>query len=1119
MRRKSAHTLLTPSKITAWLECPHYLSLTSRVDAGVLEKPTPTRGSFARLLADKGLLHERQCLAAYEAAGKTVYVVPDRRKGETFVSWIGRVGNPLASGYDVVYQMPFTHEGVQGIADFVERVAGPDGTYSYEPVDAKLTRTDAKPGHVLQLCFYADAIEALTGAAPEHLHILLGSSQRQTLRTKDFRPYWRRLRTQLEGSLDESLNADTVSRPCNHCPFCEFNTRCEAEWRAADSLTYVAGINQRDIDALVFAGTPTLSALAAGENPTGGLRPERWSRLVRQAQLQVQAKLQGKPPFEIIEPSDELVWGRGFVEMPAPDDGDVFLDFEGHPFWRPDVGLFFLFGLIEQTDPGTWDYRTWWAHSESEEAEAAAGLIDYLDRRRMIFPNMHVYHYNHTERSALARLAEHHGVEELALDELIRTGAFVDLYLVARNSVQVGTESYGLKHLERLTDFQRGHEIDQGAGAVVHYEQFMQNGNQSELDAIAAYNEDDVRATMSLRDWLVAQRFPDLEWRDAHTEPPPGLPTLDERVPLLHAYPAGSAEHFLGDLLGYWWREYFAYHAPIKVKLQTEPSELLEDPECVSMMRRVGEVERIGARGRPITPAMRFSFPQQALDRVPGAGGKVALPLPDDKWSTAEVHQIDRDAGLIDLVWSAKLRELDASPRSVVLYDWVDGTTKALALQSFTDDVLSGTAPHPVTTALLRRDLPKFHGSRPIHGNFVADLDDMCDWVRHLDHSYVAIQGPPGAGKTYTAAHLIHALVVAGNRVGITATSHHAIGNLLESVVSVFMQRGDVDRLRAVRKPGVGSAAIDHVRYVTDNAVCASGDFNLIAGTTWLFSSARMRTAPVDVLFIDEAGQMSLADALAASTAAHNLVLLGDPQQLPQVAQAFHPNESGVSVLDHVIADRATLDADRGVFLPETWRMHPAITGFISEQFYEGRLESHQSCGFQGTVEGTGLRWIRAVHNGCKTSSPDEAELIAQQIATLMGTTWTNQKGEASALGADDFMVVAPYNDQVRTIQERLAADDRLRDVAVGTVDKFQGREAAVVLFSMTTSSGADMTRSADFLFSRNRLNVAISRARCLAYLVCTEELLSTRARNVEDMRLIASLNAFVEYAIHQREH
>ncbi|WP_233209589.1 TM0106 family RecB-like putative nuclease [Mycobacterium sp. ENV421] len=1108
---------MTPSKVSAWLECAHYLTLTSRVDEGLLDRPNPTFGSFAQLLADKGLVHEQQCLAEYRRQGKSVLEVPPRRERETFTAWVERVGNPLAMDFDVRYQMPFVHDGIRGIADFVERVTTPDGRTTFEPVDAKLTRSEAKPGHVLQLCFYAEAIASLTGAVPEQVHIWLGSGHRESLLVNDFRPYWRRLRGQLFEALAASPSADTSPRRCNHCPFCEFSAVCEQQWRAADSLIYVAGILQSEVDTLAASGIATLTDLADRPSMPDGLRAERFSRLMRQAELQVEARLQEILPYEVVTPSEDPVWGHGFDEMPAPDDGDIFLDFEGHPFWRADTGLFFLFGLIERDEDGSWDYRSWWAHDLPQEAEAAQQLIDYLARRRMRCPNMHVYHYNHTERTALRTLAETHGVGEEVLSDLVETGAFVDLYLVARNSLQVGTESYGLKQLERLTDFRRNHDIDKGAGAVVQYEQYMRDGDSSILAPIAAYNEDDVRATMALRDWLINQRFFGLEWRAAQTEPPLGIPALDERLLKLHAYPAGSVEHFLGDVLGYWWREYMAYHAPINARLQQEIVEVIEDPDTIAGLQPIGLVERLGTKGTPITPAMRFLFPPQNLDRIPRDGGTVAMVGPEGKIWMLSVSRLDREEHVVEFTWGEKLQQAGIVPQSVVLCEWVDAKPKAFALQAFTDDFLDRQPPNHVTMALLRRDLPQFVGGGPAGGSFSADLADMREWIPQLDRSYVAIQGPPGAGKTYTAALLIHALIVAGARVGVTATSHHAIGNLLEAVLAIFHEYGDLGTLRAVRKPSENAAPLPYVTYSRSNTGCAGGDYNLVAGTTWLFSSPEMRAAPVDVLFVDEAGQMALADALAASTAARNVVLLGDPQQLPQVAQALHPNGSGVSVLEHAIGARATLSADRGVFLPETRRMHPDVTAFISQQFYDGRLRSHASCEGQSTVYGTGLRWVRADHVGCKTLSWQEADLIADRIGDLMGTQWTNHRGETLMLGPDDFMVVAPYNDQVRLIRERLGKDERLRAVPVGTVDKFQGREAAVVFYSMTTSSSADMTRGADFLFSLNRLNVALSRARCLAHVVCTEELLRTRARSVEDMRLISCLNAFVEYSVGRR--
>lgn len=274
-----------------------------------------------------------------------------------------------------------------------------------------------------------------------------------------------------------------------------------------------------------------------------------------------------------------------------------------------------------------------------------------------------------------------------------------------------------------------------------------------------------------------------------------------------------------------------------------------------------------------------------------------------------------------------------------------------------------------------------------------------------------------------------------------------------------------------------------------------------------------MVDAPVDVLLIDEAGQFALADALASSRAAHSLILLGDPLQLSQVTQAVHPGGAGRSALGHVIGGEAILPETRGVFIEHTRRMHPDICRFISDELYEGRLKWHKNCERQTTEAGTGLRWLKAEHKGNSTSSAEEALIVGQQIAKLVGTPWTNFEGQVNPLTVDDFMVVTPYNDQVRTIRRVLDADARTRGVPVGTVDKFQGGTAAVVLFSTATSTGADVVRGVDFLFSRERLNVAISRARCLAYLVCTEDLLNTRARSVEEMRLIATLNALVEWA------
>jgi predicted RecB family nuclease len=1117
-------SLLTPSKITAWLDCEHYLSLQRAVESGTLAAGRPPFGSFAQLLVDKGKTHEADCLAEYRARSCSIYEVPDRGATESFAEWIDRIGDPLDLDVDVIYQMPFVHDGVRGIADFLIRVGDPEPGYCrYEPVDAKLARSEGKPGHVLQLCFYAEALEALTGAPPKSIHLWLGSGQLDSLVSDKFRPYWNRMRGQLEVLVDPTLEFEGTSpEPCPHCVFCEFQEVCTAEWRDADSLVYVAGIRRPDRDSLEASDIETLAGLASLSRPVPNLGPERLDRLVGQASLQLGARNDPDrpPPFRVIDPTDDPARGRGFELLPAPDDADVFLDFEGDPFWQADTGLFFLFGLIARDDTSAWQFKLFWAHSREQEGRATDELIDYLAERRMQYPDMHVYHYNHTERSSLERLSVEHGVGEVVLNELIETGLFVDLYPIVRNSIQAGTETYGLKDLERVTGYRRGHEIDHGSAAVVEYERYMGDGVSSHLDRIASYNEDDVRSTQALRDWLVDKRPPGLPWRAAYLEPEEEYPELDAQVAALHAIGPGTPQHLLGDVLGYWKREWKAYLAPKLAKTGLDIEAQSDDPEVLAGLTCLGLADRLGKSGKAVLPVMRFRWPEQEL--VPrndvNRWSKVIYGTTDMPAGYAGVSRIDPVNREIDLVWNQRAQELGVVPASIVLDDWVSPRPKPESLAELATKILDSQSmggPNPTSVALMSRDLPAFKaGFRPGSEGFRDDVESIIRWAPGLDNSYMAIQGPPGTGKTFRGAHIVHSLICANQRVGITAMSHLAIDNLLEAVVEVFHEKRDIGRLACIRRgPEPESGGLVGVEYASGNAKCARPEFNLVAGTTWLFAGSDMKDAPVDVLIVDEAGQLALADALASSRSANNLVLLGDPLQLPQVAQASHPVGGGLSVLEHVLGEDATMPSERGVFLHETRRMHPDICRFISDRIYEGKLSSHPSCAQQSTEFGTGLRWLEADHADCATESQEEAELVHSQITRMLGTMWTDQHGNSTELGVEDFMVVAPYNDQVRLIRSRLDADARTPGVSVGTVDKFQGREAPVVLFTMTTSSAAHMPRGPEFLFSQNRLNVAISRARCIAYLVCTEALLNSRARTIDELRLIANLCSFVEYS------
>jgi superfamily I DNA and/or RNA helicase len=264
---------------------------------------------------------------------------------------------------------------------------------------------------------------------------------------------------------------------------------------------------------------------------------------------------------------------------------------------------------------------------------------------------------------------------------------------------------------------------------------------------------------------------------------------------------------------------------------------------------------------------------------------------------------------------------------------------------------------------------------------------------------------------------------------------------------------------------------------------------------------------------VDEAGQVALADALAVAQAAGSVVLLGDAQQLAHVSQGTHPRSSGQSVLQHLLGDADTIAPADGVFLDRTWRMHPDVSRFVSEAMYDGRLESADGCTnhlvTSSGLSGTGIRYLPVDHEENRQQAPQEAGVIAREIDLLLdGGTVVDSGGCERALTLDDILVVAPYNAQVRLLTGRLPDGAR-----IGTVDKFQGQEAPIVFFSMTSSSGEHVPRGMDFLFSRNRLNVAVSRAQCLAVVVSSPRLLSARCNSVDQMRLVNALCRFAELA------
>lgn len=1124
----------SPTDLATFTRCGHATQLRKRSrDGSLIPLAPPGKSIRAEMLARRGAEHEEEYLRRLQASGKTVVAIsPDQpdRSAATL--------RAMHEGADVITQAALAGDSWSGYADFLERVETPSnlGAWSYEVVDAKLSLS-VHPYFILQLGVYSDLVTTLQGSAPKRMHLILGDQSRHSFTCDDYAAYLRQIRRRFREGFD--AEQATLPYPVEFCALCEWNTHCYRHLLQLDHLSLVAGIRRDHVKELERSGIGTLTAL--GETlPTLDEREIAapiLERLHHQARLQLEHRRTGEHRYELLAVEER----RGFQLLPKRSAGDVFFDVEADPF----EDLTYLMGFSYEKD-GTAAYDALWSYDVQEERAQFERAVDFIVTQRRDFPDAHVYHYGPADVSTLKKLMGRHATRENEIDDLLRSDAFVDLLAVVRQSIRISQPSYSLKKVETFYFDRQSEGVIDAGGAIVAYEEWLESQDDTKRQEIIDYNREDCQSIVALRSWLLKLRK-DLEdegatlvWREPNAPEPTSEEREQERLEtdelsrvLLRNLPTSRIERSdeeqarwtLAHLLHYHRREEKPRWWAFFERQNMSPEELIDDRESIGVLTPTGQTRSILK-----SIAIEFHFePQQHKFDV----GDTALNphrLDDKGWPVrvGTVASIDDDNGLIELKRSAAFTD-EPAPRAIVPGDRVNNTKLEAAVRRFAASILAAgfeRTPYRAGRDILLRTFPRIRGhmtGAPLHEAHV-DEGKLKEQAAALQESYLFIQGPPGSGKTYHGARIIVDLLRRGRRVGVTASSHKAIENMLHEVERVaFQQNFHFSGLKCsnekaqmfVSRLGVPRINDTQEKFgrgekpdPTDRGI------SLVAGTPWLFSDPDHERA-FDDLVIDEAGQMSLANAIASSLAALNVILLGDPLQLAQVSQGSHPEGCGGSVLDHLLGDAATIPANRGVFLEQTRRMHADVCRFISDVVYESRLESHSSCNARRvdsySLTGTGLRYHPIDHEGNTQRSREEANWVAQSIAaTLSDGTFTDGNG-TRALQPQDFMVVTPYNAQVTEV--RAALQRRGLDVPVGTVDKFQGQEAPIVFFSMATSSGDDIPRTLDFLFSRNRLNVAVSRAQCLAILVASSRLLNVDCRTVEQMKLVNALCRFVEVA------
>jgi uncharacterized protein len=1129
MQKHNGEYVLSASDLVGHIGCRRLSELNRTVADGALKPPTPYPDPALDALIERGRRHEAAYVAHCQASGLSVVDLNTLDQIGATDEAVAATRDAMQAGVHIIVQAALRHGAWGGRPDILRRVERKSrlGAWSYEALDTKLAR-EAQGSAVLQLCLYSELLASAQGVAPEFAYVVMPGDpfNEQRFRVDDFAAYYRRVKRELEQSLADAP-AQTYPEPVPRCDICRWFATCNDQRRADDHLSFVAGLGASQIAELRDQGIDTLTDFAKTPIPLtwtpnrGAV--ETYERLCEQARIQSNSRDKGKTLYELLKSAP----GQGLARLPEPSDGDIFLDLEGDAFVSP-AGLEYLFGYLVKDQTGAYAYTGIWARTPAEEKAAFERFIDFATERQKLFPGLHIYHFAPYEPGAFKRLMGRYATREDTLDGLLRSERFVDLYGVVRNGVRCGVESYSIKKLEALYGYVRDAALPDANKALTRVQAALEFGytidpKSADCRVVERYNEDDCRSTLALRDWLERLRQERLDagcTLDRPTpkppEPPPARSDRDQAAADLALRLSGdvpvdptertSKEHgrwLLAQNLNWHRREQKVLWWEFFRLADLSAEELVDERAALSGLVFEAVTEQRAA------PVHRYRFPPQETDLRGGedlrsvGGGKLGA-----------VKAISLEEGWVDI--KKHQRTADQHPAAVFGFKKVDTELLADALMRIgkhvADNGSNADGAYAAASALLAREKP-LGGAIALSGEETA-LAAALRLTQEMQSGVLPIQGPPGAGKTFTGGRMICALVAAGKKVGVTANSHKVITNLLEEALEAAAETGLA--MSCVQKVREAAPAAGHLRFETDNARTLAAlrvDAQVVGGTAW-FWGRKDALAAVNVLFVDEAAQMSLANVLAVSRAAPLMILLGDPQQLEQPMKGSHPEGTDVSALDHILDGAQTIAPDRGLFLAETWRLHPTICAFTSELFYEGRLKpraglERQELRGAGRLTGSGLRYLPVQHSGNQNVSMEEVEAVTALVEDILGknTSWIDRNGVEKTVTLNDILIVTPYNAHVYELQRRMP------NARVGTVDKFQGQEAPIAIYSMASSSSADAPRGMEFLFSLNRLNVATSRARCACVLVASPTLFEADCRSPRQMQLANALCRYRELA------
>ena len=1116
--------LFSPTMLRRYLSCKY--KIFNEINEEKLKLQRIELKKNDKLRIEKGNIHEKEYFKELKKKFKKTLNLKDQKL--TREEKISKTVQGMKEGFEIIHGGWLKRDKWIGEFDFL--IINKDqkskfGNYSYEVIDTKHSNKP-KSDHAIQLSTYTFMLEETQGVLPKKFIIILKNMVHEEVQVDLVYEFFKKTRKNYEKFVETLLNKQKPEK-CSACENCEWLDRCESIWKKEDNLRLVGGLTKIHEKKLLNIKIDTATKLSKQDEnkPLKKFRKEMSNKLITQAKLQKEYE---KTDIPISKPNPYNLNGlKGFNLLPKTSECDLYFDIESVEDHIYPGGLEYLFGIF-YIENGKENFKALWSHNKSEEKNNLIKFFDFTKQHFKKYPNSKIYHYGSYEITALLKLSSFHKVKGIEYDHYLNLDKFVNLLEVNRQGLFISENSNSLKNMEKFYHFKREGDVQRGDVSQEYYIEWLETNDKKFLEEIESYNKQDCHSTYELHKWLldkkpietswfISKKNEEMELRDWEID----MIAYQEKVEK-SKIENKKMKQLVSDIIGFYnreakptWREFYN-------RKKKSDEELIDDPECIGNMKLNGEP-------KPDKRSLIYSYKFEDQEFKLRKSKETVIA------NNLDIEQKDRAGKIIEIDYKKKeiLLKRGTSqgmlPKILSVGPGISRGNDKLILNTykFIDTLINKENRYNSLIDFLEKKFPNIEGIKAgekiIQSNdFIKEIPRI---ISNLNNSYIYIQGPPGTGKTFQASNAIIELLKQKKKIAITALSHKVIHNLLQKVEDIAKEkqfkiigykRGKFEDEDTIFN---GDFIKTHEKDpIFMNALKINDAGQIFAGTKYHLASSYYDNK-IDYLFIDEAGQLSLADLISIGNIAKNIVLIGDQNQLGQPIKGTHPNDSGQSILDYLLEGRDTIPENRGIFLNKTYRLHSKINEFISSNFYEGRLNCDERTdkriikfNKKCIIQKPGVHYIEMNHKNNVQTSLEEIETVVDLMKQMIGSEF-NDNGKKRELSVNDFLIISPYNTQVNLMIAKLE-EEKIKNPRVGTIDKFQGQEAPINIISMTSSDSETLPRNKEFFFSKNRLNVAISRAQVASIILFNPKILDFFPKDINQIKLVNNFFKLLDYKV-----